>query len=131
GSPGYACESIPVRVDIEDNTEDPTVVLTPFANTSCDLVGNFEGSIQVRVTDPGSAPSATYTYDWAATNPFDIEGGTGPVIGNDGDGENLIDGDGDHATDLVDGVYNLSVINDASGCVTTAQTTILKTQVPV
>jgi hypothetical protein len=128
-SPGADCKSAPIKIDIEDQTENPSVVLTPFSNTSCSTM-IFEGSIEVQVTDPGSAPTATYTYDWAATNPIDIEGGLGPVAGNDGDGDGS-DGDGDNPTSLSDGDYQLIVTNDASGCTVTAQTTVLKTELPV
>jgi len=127
-NPGSGCESAQLRVDILDDSEDPLFTLTPFSNTACDA--NFEGSLTVLVTDPGSVASPTYTYDWAATNPIDIEGGGGPIGGNDGDGSGA-DADGDNPLNLQDGTYQLTVINDVTGCSTTGQSTILKTTVPV
>jgi gliding motility-associated-like protein len=127
-NPGSGCESAQLRVDILDDSEDPLFTLTPFSNTACDA--NFEGSLTVLVTDPGSVASPTYTYDWAATNPIDIEGGGGPIGGNDGDGSGA-DADGDNPLNLQDGTYQLTVVNDVTGCFTTGQSTILKTTVPV
>ncbi|MFZ6010318.1 MAG: FG-GAP-like repeat-containing protein, partial [Bacteroidota bacterium] len=57
---GVGCFSAPFKVDIEDNTVDPVMALTPSANTSCDT--NYEGEIEVDVSTasgPGIAP-ATY-----------------------------------------------------------------------
>jgi hypothetical protein len=124
--PGSGCESAPLRVDISDLSRDPAFDLTPFSNTACDI--SFEGSIQVTVTDPGSLPAASgYAYSWLQTPAGSPIGDTDP---NDGDGDGT-DGDGDNPDGLSDGVYRLEVRNNDTGCISTGQTTILKTTVPV
>jgi len=117
---GSGCESAPLRVDILDISEDPTVQLTPVANTSCDA--SFEGAIKVQVTDPGSAAAGNYTYTWTTVVTPIV-----PPPTSNGDG-NLAD---DNFTLLQDGLYILQVENNASGCTTTSQTTISKTAVPI
>lgn len=124
GTKGIGCTSAPFKADIEDVSEDPTFTLQPFSNTACDA--NFEGRLLLTVTDPGSAATANYTYDWDATNPFDIEGGTGPVTANN-DGV----GTDDNPTTLPDGLYKVTVTNIASGCSTSGQASILKTEAPI
>jgi hypothetical protein len=124
GTKGIGCTSAPFKADIEDVSEDPTFTLAPFSNTACDA--NFEGSLMLSVTDAGSAATATYTYDWDAANPFDIEAGGGPVIANnDGSGAD------DNPSSLPNGVYKVTVTNVASGCSTAGQATILKTETPI
>jgi hypothetical protein len=124
---GSGCESAPLRVDILDKSKDPIFTLAPFSNTACDL--NFEGSLTLTVTDPGSAATPTYTYDWdQVTNPFDIEAGAGPVAGNNGDGAGP---DGDNPINLQDGTYTVTITNDASGCTATGQATITKNATPI
>src|SRR5690606_10486995 len=118
------CVSAPFMAVVPNQTVNPTFTLTPFANTACDL--NFEGSLRVNITDPGSVPTATYTYNFNATNP---DGG-GIFAGNDGDGDGT-DGDRDNPTNLGDGVYQLLITNDASGCQASAQATIIKTATPI
>jgi hypothetical protein len=124
--PGSGCESAPFRVDIMDKSRDPNFVLTPFSNTACDL--NFEGSLQIVVTDPGSLPASLgYTYRWLQAPAASPIADTGA---NDGDGDGS-DGDGDNPTGLSDGVYRLEVVNDNTGCFTPGQTTIQRTTVPI
>ena len=122
---GSGCASAPLRVDIEDNSVNPTVVLTPMANTACD--NGSEGSIRVMVTHPGSALTPTYTYDWDAANPTAIGS---PVFNNDGDGLGT-DGDGDNPADLKDGVYRLTVRNNVSGCITSSETSIVLSETAI
>jgi hypothetical protein len=119
-APGSGCESAPLRVEILDESKDPLFTITPFDNTACDA--NFEGSLLVNVTDPGSAPTATYTYTWDPTNPIPM----GVVSAND-DGV----GPDDNPINLGDGTYKLTVKNDASGCITPGQATIVKTATPI
>lgn len=118
---GVGCFSAPFKVDILDNTEDPTIALTSSSNTSCD--SNFEGAIQVEVTNPGSVPATTnYSYTWTtAVTPI-----TPPPTSN-GDGL-LAD---DNFASLQEGLYIVDALNIASGCTTTSQVTLLKTSVPI
>ncbi len=118
--PGYGCTSAPLRMVIEDVSENPSAVLTPFANTSCDDTF-FEGSLAVEVTDPGSGPAgALFTYAWSAANPAPMNGTT---LNNAGTEEVF--------NNLSDGLYRLLVINQASGCETQVQARIDKTEMPI
>lgn len=121
---GVGCVSAPFMAVVPNQTVNPTFTLSPFANTACDL--NFEGSLRVNVTNPGSIPTATYTYNFNPANP---DGG-GIFAGNDGDGDGT-DGDRDNPTNLEDGVYQLQITNDASGCQSSAQASIVKTATPI
>lgn len=130
---GVGCFSAPFKVDIQDATENPTFTMLPLANTACDV--NFEGSLQLLVSDPGSVVTPTFTYNWdQVNNPLDIEALSGfpatGTTGNDGDGSGG-DGDGDNPQNLQDGTYFVSVINDATRCATSGQTTILQTTTPI
>ncbi len=119
-SPGSGCESAPFRVDILDQSVDPTVRLNPFSNTSCD--SNFEGSIQLEVTSAGSAPTLTYDYAWT-TPPAT------PIANASGDGNGI--GLDDNFTSLSDGNYAITIRNNASGCFGSAQTVINKQATPI
>lgn len=125
---GLGCFSAPFRVELKDNSVRPNFTLLPFSSSACDA--NFDGRLQLTVTAAGSVATPTYTYDWNNTNPSDIEMGGGPVPNNDGDGDGS-DGDGDNPLNLSDGIYKVTIINDASGCTATKQATILRTAVPV
>lgn len=130
---GVGCFSAPFKVDILDDTENPVFTMSPLANTACDV--NFEGSLSITVSNPGSVPTATYTYDWdQVNNPMDIETLSGfpstGTTGNDGDGSG-VDGDGDNPLNLQDGTYIMSVMNDATRCIASGQTTILQTTTPI
>ncbi len=119
GAPGSGCESAPLRVDIDDQRENPNVVLTPSNDTSCETVGNFEGAIQVVVIDAGSGPAPlNYTYDWTTLEPSVPADGVTysanePFIG------------------LKDGDYVVRVTNNTSGCFVDASTSIQRSSVPV
>ncbi|MBT1689130.1 T9SS type B sorting domain-containing protein [Dawidia soli] len=120
---GVGCFSAPFRVDIMDKTVKPVFTLAPTSNTACDT--NFEGTVNVTVTSPGSVnplPGAAYTYDWvvAAT-------AIAPPATSDGDGV----GADDNFTGLNDGGYTLELTNNASGCTTTGSTTITPAFVPI
>lgn len=117
---GVGCFSAPFKVDIEDNTVDPVVGLTPFANTACDT--NYEGRIEVDVTTasgPGIAP-ATYQYTWGlpagATVPANTVASTGV--------NNLF-------TDVRDGFYTLTATNNVTGCTMTQTTNVVKLDIPI
>ena len=119
---GANCETVPLRVEILDRSEDPVAALTPTTDTSCD--GPFEGSISVLVTDDSPlAGPFDYNYTWAALTAGRATPGpvTNPYNGNN----NLF-------SLVEDGVYELSVFNNQTGCTSiTAQTTISKTAVPI
>jgi len=107
-------------VDIDDNTIDPALSLTPFANTSCDT--NYEGQIEVDVSaasGPGISP-ATYQYAWTlpagAATPANSVGNTGV--------NNLYTG-------VRDGLYALTATNQVTGCFTTATASVVKLDIPV
>lgn len=126
--PGNGCSSAPYSVSILDRRIFPVVTLTPFANTSCSLVpAQFEGEIEVRVADATPAGFALgYDYTWNA--------GTGTAIvsanpANNGNGIN--DVDDDNPRQLREGTYNITVLNNASGCSSNGQTEIFKNSTPV
>ncbi|MFZ5973066.1 MAG: gliding motility-associated C-terminal domain-containing protein [Bacteroidota bacterium] len=128
GSPGKDCFSTPYKVDILDRRIFPVATLTPFANTSCDPTF-FEGAISLRVTDQTTVPGPfTYTYTWDPGNPTAI-----PLINpglNDGDADGA-DGDQDNPGGLEDGVYNVLVRNNQTGCESPAVTTIFRNATPI
>jgi large repetitive protein len=120
GTRGIGCASAPFKADILDISRDPVFTLTPFDNTACDA--NFEGSLQITVTDPGSLPTPTYSYIWDGANPAPIL-----VVSGDGDG---IAADDNHPN-LPDGTFRLTVTNDVTGCSATRQATIIQTATPI
>ena len=118
---GVGCFSAPFKVDIGDNTIDPTITMTPTANTACGV--NYEGSISVDVTTasgPGAVPAVTYAYDWTlpsgATGPIDATGNTGVA---------------NPFTGLIDGFYTLNARNELTGCQTTSTASVIKLDIPV
>ena len=119
--PGSGCESAPFRVDILDKSVDPTIRLTSSPNTSCDPLF-FEGSLQVQVTNPGSAASPNYDYTWTSPVATPIVNATS--VGNGSDPN-------DNIANLSDGTYTVIVENNASGCFGTAQTIISKQTTPI
>ncbi len=121
GSPGNGCISAPIRKDILDKHINPTIVLTPANDTSCETVGNFEGSLRVQVTNPGSVASALFDYAWDATNPTPAADRLN--VNNDQTFTGLI---GDDTND-----YAVTVTNDVTGCSITASARIQKVTVPI
>jgi large repetitive protein len=130
------CPVSPVRVDINDVHKNPLIDLRSFSNTSCLTgPGTGEGIIEIRVTDatPTSYNSGNpfaYNYDWTAGGIAD------PVGTSDGDGENIVDGDADRITNLLENTvmnptYSLTVTNPSSGCFSAANTTIIKNATPI
>ena len=118
---GANCESVPTRVEILDVSEDPVAALDPTTDTSCD--GPFEGSISVQVTDPMAPGAPGYNYNWTALTAGRTPPGpvTNPYNGNN----NLF-------SLVEDGVYQLVVTNNLTGCQSLAtQTTVSKTAVPI
>lgn len=120
GTGGIGCTSAPYTITIGSNTVNPQLTLTPFGDTSCDPTF-FEGSIQVDVvTSSGPGNGGTYTYQWTPT------GGAGQPtnsIANTGV-SNLF-------TDLNDGNYSLTAINETTGCFSSLATTIQREAPPV
>jgi hypothetical protein len=128
-APGSGCESPVVKVDILDVSEDPIVSLIPDSNTACDA--NFEGSIQVNITEVPATPGVgqQYVYDWSSTTtttPADNGlplPGAGPYAGVGVGNENL--------TSLEDGFYTLTAYNNLTGCSSTDTKEIIRNQTPV
>lgn len=121
---GQGCTTPPIQVNINDKHVNPTVTLTPFSDTSCNLVAGFEGSIEVTVTDASvTVPSSTpydFNYSWTTTStttPLPI---TNPYTGALTTFANLQDGD-----------YSLTAVNNMTGCQTVSNTTIIKNVTPV
>ncbi|MBT1699905.1 gliding motility-associated C-terminal domain-containing protein [Fulvivirgaceae bacterium PWU4] len=122
--PGRDCESAPLKLEIKDESKKPNVLLTPFSNTSCHATA-FEGEIKVKVTDaspfPTTVPATTvfsYTYAWTSATPP-------PAM------PNVFDGNDNVFTNLKDNNYQLAVTNNETGCVFTANTTIIKNATPI
>jgi len=112
---GLGCLSAPLKVDIDDESIKPSGAITATANTACDT--NYEGSVAVNITDPGSMPTPDYNYSWT----FPIASPIANAISN-GDGI----GTDDVFNGLSEGTYSLSFRNNRSGCVGFVETTILK-----
>jgi hypothetical protein len=120
-NPGSGCESAPFRVEILDKSIAPTVAIIPFPTTACDT--NFDGSLTIQVTNPGSAPAVSYDYTWTST-PVAT-----PIVDGTSNGDGL--GVDDNFNLLSDGSYAVTVRNNVSGCLTNAQTVINKTDIPI
>lgn len=141
GTPGAGCASAPYQVVIQNKQVFPSVQLTPFANTSCDI-SFFEGEISVKVTDltPVTPPAGgfKYNYTWTLSATPSLTAGN-PYTNNDGDGfgggetdaGNVVDNDSDHPKSLQEGNYSIQVINPTTGCSNTGATTIYKNGTPV
>lgn len=117
---GVGCFSAPFKVDIDDNTVDPVMTLTPSANTSCDT--NYEGRIEVDVASasgPGVTP-ATYQYAWSLP--------AGASLPSNSTGNSGIN---DLYTGVKDGIYSLTATNEVTGCPVTASAGVIKLDVPV
>jgi large repetitive protein len=121
-SPGSGCESAPFRVDILDKSVDPTVALVSLPNTSCEVNTNFEGSVNITVTNPGSVPTPTYDYTW--TTPA-----LSPIANGVSNGDGLAADD--NFVGLIDGSYEVTVRNNVSGCIATASTVITQQSTPI
>jgi CHU_C Type IX secretion signal domain len=121
------CPSLPVRIDVGDEHQNPVVNLTPYSNTSC-LPGSGEGQIEVEVTDATNplapAYAALFDYDWAAL-----------IADTNGNNGNKLNDDPDPLSDLIidldEAVYSVTVTNPSTGCSTLATTTIIKNATPV
>jgi len=62
--PGAECPATPVQIIIEDLSVDPTIAITPTANTACNLAFT-DGSLTVNVTDAsGLGVGANYDLNW-------------------------------------------------------------------
>jgi gliding motility-associated-like protein len=129
GAPGAGCKSAPARIDIKDLSVDPVIALTPFANTSCTLLV-AEGSIKVEAADSGGPGAGSlYTYNYTFNDGTNPPVNVGPLAGNNGNG--LPDADMDSLTNLATGVYQFTVLNETTQCLTAGQATIRQTTVPV
>jgi len=131
--PGLGCVSAPANVVIQDQRDFPVVTLTPFSNTSCTTA--FEGEIEVDVVDasrPKVAPSPltglpfNYNYTWTAVS---VAGGL-PAQLTTGL-TNPYNGTNNVFSQLQNGTYRVAVRNNATGCVSTAETEIELNQTPV
>ncbi|MEX1238675.1 MAG: gliding motility-associated C-terminal domain-containing protein, partial [Cyclobacteriaceae bacterium] len=129
GAPGAGCASAPIKVEITDMREYPSIVLTPFSNTSCTAA--FEGEIEIDITDssaPKVAPSADagqpilYDYIWTDVN------AAGLVLPPNQAGQT---GSNNLYQNLEDGTYKLAAVNTITGCSSESTTTIIKNGTPI
>src|SRR5690606_20325987 len=126
GGPGFGCSSAPLRVDIIDQINYPNVTIQPFANTACaDDENFFEGSALITINETGFGSGATYEYTWTADDPAHPS----LVLTQDPKPSGL--GTGDLQTGLRDDNYHIAVFNPVTGCTVTAETSIIKTTIPV
>lgn len=125
GTGGIGCFSAPIKVDIVNHFVNPQVTLTPFSNTACDV--NFEGRIIVDAVTPvafgppdlSPGNGATYAYNWISSvvPPANTVGESGVANST--------------PTNLQDGDYTLTAMNEVTGCSTVAMTKVLKVSPPV
>src|SRR5690606_5396639 len=120
GTGGIGCTSAPYTITIGSTTVNPQLTLTPFGDTSCDPTF-FEGSIEVDVVTPsGPGNGGTYTYNWVPN------GGAGqPANSAANSGVNNL------FTNLNDGNYTLTAINELTGCSGSLSTAIVREAPPV
>lgn len=120
---GQGCSTPPIQVNINDKHVNPTVTLAPFSDTSCAGAAAFEGSIDVTVTDASVTvpPSTPYNYNYSWTS----SGTTtpGPTAASSGALATF--------ANLQDGSYQMTALNNMTGCSTVANATIIKNVTPV
>ncbi|MCP4461014.1 MAG: gliding motility-associated C-terminal domain-containing protein, partial [Cytophagales bacterium] len=109
-----ACVSAtPLQVTVEDISTPPVIVFTEFIpNTRCDPT-NPNGSITAEADGSTSTDPVTgYTFAWTDANPT-----ADPTVAQ-GQGTNIL-------INIPAGTYDLTVINNATGCTTVADSYIL------
>ncbi len=120
---GQGCATPPIQVNINDKHVNPTVALAPFSDTSCSGAAAFEGSIDVTISDASvTVPASTpynYNYAWTTTST------TTPVVTNPYTNGVIT------FPDLENGDYQLTALNNMTGCSTVSNTTIIKNVTPV
>ncbi|MDQ2656923.1 MAG: hypothetical protein M3Y60_05840, partial [Bacteroidota bacterium] len=120
GTGGIGCSSTPYNVNISNKKVLPQITLTPFGDGSCDPAV-FEGSLRVDVTTAtGPGIVGTYAYTWlpngAAGQPINSAGNSGAA--------NVYN-------NINDGTYQVTAVNEVTGCSNTLGTTIMKIAPPV
>lgn len=114
--PGAGCSAEPVRVNISDLHEDPTVSFTYQPNSSCDPV-NPNGVVIATASEPDGNILDTYTFNWS------LDGG--PLAGVTV--PSTTDNHTGRLDDAADGKYTLIVTNTSNtGCDITANIDVLK-----
>ncbi|MDN5213083.1 VCBS repeat-containing protein, partial [Fulvivirgaceae bacterium BMA12] len=98
-----SCPSNIATISVANNTVAPTITTNVTDQTSCDL-GNPNGQLSANV----GGVTAGYTFTW-----YQGAGTGGGVISNVAT-----------AASLAAGVYTVEVVNDATGCSSTSQTTL-------
>lgn len=120
GTGGRGCSSSPYTVNIGSAKVLPGITLTPRGDTSCDP-GVFEGSLQIDVvTASGPGASALYSYNWTPTG---AAGEPASSVGNDGVADVI--------SNINDGVYQLTALNQVTGCTASLASTIRKEAPPL
>lgn len=118
---GVGCDANPTQVIIPDGSRNPQALLTTIQpNTACDT--NSDGALQVVVTNPGSVASSDYSYTF-------LQEATPIITPASSNGDGLLADD--NFTNLSDGVYEVQIRNNNSGCLTTALTNLQKKAVSV
>ncbi len=120
GTGGLGCASPAYNLNINSNKVTPQITLTPFGDSSCDPAV-FEGGLQVDVvTSAGPGNGGTYAYTWTPTGsagqPVNAAGNTGVA--------NMFN-------NINDGSYELTALNETTGCATTLSAAVPKIAPPV
>jgi hypothetical protein len=110
--PGSGCESAPLRVDLEDLSQDPRVVFNPAnPNSSCDPA-RPNGLILATASEQ-DATTDNYTFAWTlnggALNPSTIQADASPTS---------------QLTNASEGNYELQLNNTLTGCSFTTSLTL-------
>jgi hypothetical protein len=140
-SPGAGCATIPVRVEIRQQINNPEITsLTSFANTSCET-GTVEGRIELAVATSSSVAAetnATYSFAWNASDPVGNPAGSGLAANVDNaTSTNLMVLPQGYVAPpvpgpaLKDDTYTVTIANDYSGCSVTGQAVITPQRYPV
>ena len=142
-SPGAGCSTVPVRVEISRDVNNPEIIsLTPFADTSCET-GTSEGRIELKVGTNSSVAAetgATYSYSWVAGDPVNNPAGSGSASNvSNATATNMMTLPQGYTPPptpmpgpaLKDDTYTITVTNDYSGCTVTGQTVITPQRYPV
>ena len=140
--PGSGCESAPVRVNLIQDVNYPTITsIQAFANTSCELA-TTEGRIEITVNTASGVPAesgSTYTYEWQSVINDPVNNPAGQVTTDPGEAATftipptylpppavlaLADA-------LKEDTYNITITNEYSGCSIPAQAIVTPTKYPV
>jgi hypothetical protein len=132
GAPfGSGCVSAPIPMVVYDKRVLPDVNFATKANRACDDVG-FDGEITVMPsTASGPGFGMNYWYEWQTPLPHPNVVVTDLLIGDDADGEPMLQTNYDNGDRVAPGEYFINVTNVETGCSRIASVIVPDLPLPV